>query len=313
MSSITLHKRLDYIAWAILIYSIILLRFNNRMLDNIINSNNFITKAAILGALISIVIMFFLYKKHPNYFKSSKEERGSAVLSYLIGIIIITIFSSGYLDKITSEKNKEIIKGIVLKKSKNIRYGSNYLTLKIKGNIEKFQVLKSDWEKTKENDTLQLTIGKGISGFQHLLSLNINHNQSNPNNLLKSNNLIPLPIDRENGIYITFKNCDSVSEIVNYVNPNPSLTSSDIEKINKTINKLNLKTELTIVFTKNGGKKINHITQNNIGKFMVIIINKHIVLTSLINSQINSRRMKISGDISEELANTLMDGLIDKK
>jgi hypothetical protein len=162
-------KILDYIGWTLIIVTIILLRFSERLIDNIINSNSFLIEYLIYGVIISSLFLYFLFKINRDYFKGN-EKRASAVLSYFFGVIGIFLFSSAYLNFQSSKKNQEKIIGIVVNKSNNIKYKTNYVKLIIDKKEERFISNDKDWKTITENDTLILTVGHGFLGYKHILS-----------------------------------------------------------------------------------------------------------------------------------------------
>src|SRR5690349_11239559 len=122
-----IEKLLDFIGWTFLIVAILLLKFSERLLDNIIRAKSFLTEFAIYGVIISAVILYLIYKTNPNYFKGG-EKRASAVLSYFFGIIALFVFGGAYYNLQTAKKNTKNLKVFVSGKSKNTRYGTTYLT-----------------------------------------------------------------------------------------------------------------------------------------------------------------------------------------
>ena len=149
--------------------SVFIMKFFEQLIDNIIKAKSFVLEHSIYGILFSFTVLFIIHKMNPNYFKSEKEKRGSAILSYIFGLTIIFMFSMGYFNIKTSKNNSKMIKAIVLKKSKNTRYGTKYLKLGINDRIERFQPNVKEWEAINERDTINLIVSKGKLGYQHIL------------------------------------------------------------------------------------------------------------------------------------------------
>ncbi len=159
-------KLLDILAWVFLFTGIILLMIGGRIIDNIIHANNFTIKSLAVGAIFAGVFIYVLLKLIPNYFKGG-NSRASAILSFIFGIIVITLFGAGKFNMETSN-NKRIVTGYVVKKTKNHKYGTPYLKILVDGRIERFQPLKEEWDLLFEKDSLYLTVGKGDLGYDYI-------------------------------------------------------------------------------------------------------------------------------------------------
>lgn len=162
-------KFLDYLAWMLLMTVILLLRFRERLLDNIIQANSFLWEYALYGLVFSFIFLFCIYKIRPNYYKGGKR-RASAVLSFFFGVLLLFIFGTAYYNFQTAEKNKKTIHISVLDKFKNQRYNTPYLTLHINNKAERFQPTMEEWQKIQKNDSIYLSIGQGVLGYQHIFT-----------------------------------------------------------------------------------------------------------------------------------------------
>ena len=136
---------LDYIGWAFLIATIILLKVAERLLDNIIEAKSFLIENLLYGLLFTLLIL--IYKLNPDYIKSGEEKKASAILSYFFGVIALFVFGSANYNLETAKRNTNIIKAFVSGKSKNFRYKTNYLKLDFNNRSERFQPTTKEWEK----------------------------------------------------------------------------------------------------------------------------------------------------------------------
>jgi glucan phosphoethanolaminetransferase (alkaline phosphatase superfamily) len=164
------NKLLDYIGWSLLIAATLLLRVAERLLDNTVNARAFLKEYLIYGLLFSGVVLLSIYKINPNYFRSNEAQRGSAILSYLIGIMVSFIFMAAYLNFQTSKHAIKTSKAIVKEHYENYRYKTKYVVLHFEGQTERFQPPKAEWDRLSVNDTITLTIGEGCLGYDHLLT-----------------------------------------------------------------------------------------------------------------------------------------------
>ncbi|MBP9884128.1 MAG: hypothetical protein KBF32_12035 [Chitinophagales bacterium] len=164
-----MEKMLDILAWAILILTILLLRFFGNSLENIIHEKNFILIYLTIGLSISGVFLLLIYKLRPSYFIGG-ETRASAVLSYFFGIAALTLFAAAAFTIQTAQQQKSILSAIITDKSINARYNTPYLNILIDSKVERFQPSKREWDKISIADTLQLIVGKGRLNYYYVFS-----------------------------------------------------------------------------------------------------------------------------------------------
>jgi len=125
-------------------------------------------------------------------------------------------------------------------------------------------------------------------------------NSNNEINEKPAKKFEPIPVDRENGFYATVDYNFSEAEKDIKLEDKPSLTSKDILEVKKVFSSYNNRSEISIVFTKEGAKKLYLLTKENIGKPVAIVIEKHIVSLPTVNSEILGGKASISGDFSEK-------------
>jgi hypothetical protein len=110
----------------------------------------------------------------------------------------------------------------------------------------------------------------------------------------------PIAVDRENGFYAIVDYNFSEADKDIKLEDKPSLTSKDILEVKKVFSSYIDRSEISIVFTKEGAKKFYLLTKENIGKPVAIVIEKHIVSLPTVNSEIIGGKASISGDFSEK-------------
>jgi hypothetical protein len=169
---------LDYIGWTFLIITVILLKVGERLLDNVIQAKSFVFEYSMYGLLLSLTVLYLMYKLQPGYFKNGTEKRASAVLSYFFGLVAIFVFGSAKYNLETSKKDTKTIHALVMERDENYLYKTPYVKLNIKGHTERFQPTKSEWENISVNDSLTLTVGKGRLGFLQILRFTKNGPQT---------------------------------------------------------------------------------------------------------------------------------------
>lgn len=127
---------------------------------------------------------------------------------------------------------------------------------------------------------------------------------------LSENKFKPIPVDRENGFYLTSNYSFSMKGKDVKLNHKPALSKKDILKIEKSYNKS--KFEINIVWTKSGANKFYLFTKENIGKTIAIVVDKKIISMPKIVSGIKGEKISISGDFSEIEINRIIQKLKNK-
>jgi len=110
----------------------------------------------------------------------------------------------------------------------------------------------------------------------------------------------PISVDRENGFYETVDYNYSTLDQDIKLKDKPSLTSKDILEVKKSFSSYNDRPEISIVFTKDGARKLYLLTKENIGKPIAIVIAKQIISIPMVNSEIMGGKASISGDFFRE-------------
>lgn len=164
-----IEKFLDYIGWTFLIVTITLLKVAERLLDNVIKAKSFLFEYSIYGLIISLTVLYIIYKLQPDYFNSGEEKRASAILSYFFGLVAIFVFGAAKYNLETSKADTKTINAFVIERYENYLYKTKYFKLNIEGHKERFQATQSEWENISVNDSLTLTVGKGQLGFLQIL------------------------------------------------------------------------------------------------------------------------------------------------
>ncbi len=148
---------------------------------------------------------------------------------------------------------------------------------------------------------------KDINEEINNIKANFNNPVAKPKDKFK-----PIPIDRENGFYVTVDYNYSIENKDIKLEDKPSLTTKDILEIQKVFSNYNNKPEISIVFTKEGAQKFYILTKENIGTPLAIVIGKKIVSLPIINSEIIGGKASVSGDFTEKEIDEMIKLLKEK-
>lgn len=122
----------------------------------------------------------------------------------------------------------------------------------------------------------------------------------------------PIPIDREDGFYVTKDDLHPTGVKEFKLEETPSLISDDILEVKKTSYD-GKHSEISIQFTKEAAQKFYLLTKNNIGKPLAIVIAKKIVAMPYINDAIVGGRASITGTFTDEEMDEMIERLKDKE
>lgn len=123
---------------------------------------------------------------------------------------------------------------------------------------------------------------------------------------------VPIPIDREDGFYVTVDYDKSTDEKNFRLEEKPSLTTKDILEVKKKIYGDEF-SEISIQFTKEAAQKFYSLTKKNIGKPLAIVLGKQIVSMPTINAAIIGGAASITGSFTDEELDEMVDRLKEKE
>ncbi len=124
---------------------------------------------------------------------------------------------------------------------------------------------------------------------------------------------VPIPVNRIDGFYETVNYSQHATIKESNIKEFPVLTPKDIVKVTRDNSRNDGITEINILFSREGARKFQKLTKDNIGKPLPIVINKRIISMPTINSQITGGRASISGDFSEVEADDIISKLKNNK
>lgn len=166
-----LDKVIDFISFALLIITLLLLKVTSGYVENIILGRKFVLYYFLLGLTISVVWTCLMYKFKPGYYEGG-EKRASAILSQFFSIIILTIFLNAFYTYHTGKGNLYYKEAILIERSSNITHGTDYVNLLIDGRNERFNPGQDEFKNLAIGDTLSLTICKGKTDYEVIYHFN---------------------------------------------------------------------------------------------------------------------------------------------
>ena len=116
----------------------------------------------------------------------------------------------------------------------------------------------------------------------------------------KKSKFIPIPVEREDGYYATINYDPSKKDKDIILEKNPAITKDDILEVKKIPGGYYDMCEIEITLKRNGAKKLYSLTENNIGKPIAVVFDKHIISIAIVNFAIPNGRDVLAGNFSEE-------------
>jgi Preprotein translocase subunit SecD len=120
-----------------------------------------------------------------------------------------------------------------------------------------------------------------------------------------------IPVEREDGFYasIDYDSNNGEQELV--LEATPSITKKDILEVKKEIDNYE-HPYISVTLNEEGTNKFHLLTQENVGKPIAIVIDKHIVMSPTVQMPISGGKVQISGNFSEEDIDRMINILKDK-
>lgn len=160
-------KLMEYIGWALLILTIILFKFADRLMDNIIRAKGFLLIYGFIGLMLSIGFIYLIQRKLPGFFSES-TKRGRVGMGYLLGLWALFTFGAALYNMETGRENTREIRAVVVKKVENNTYRTKYVFLDMATHQERFQPEREQWAQLISGDTVALKVGRGNLGFDYI-------------------------------------------------------------------------------------------------------------------------------------------------
>ena len=118
-----------------------------------------------------------------------------------------------------------------------------------------------------------------------------------------------IPVEREDGFYATidYDLNNGMQDLV--LEETPSITKEDILDVKKEFE--NGYPYISVTLNEEGTKKFHLLTQENVGKPIAIVIDKHIVVSPTVQAPITGGKIQITGRFSEEEIDQMINKLKD--
>ncbi|AUC76093.1 SecDF P1 head subdomain-containing protein [Olleya sp. Bg11-27] len=158
-----------------------------------------------------------------------------------------------------------------------------------------------DCDKDVDLEGLQEAIIVEFSTINAAIDKITNSFNAYSNSYSSSDVFVVIPVDREDGFYATIDYTYNTRDEDVTLEATPSIVQADILKVEKIYSNYGNNTpEISIAFTKEGTRKFEVLTANNIGKPIAIVIDKQIISLPRVNSKITGGYVNISNGFSEK-------------
>jgi hypothetical protein len=144
------------------------MRLVGRFVENIVEEGRFVL---VMGAAF---VLWWIGRTVPGYFQRNSETRGAAVLGLFFSIVVLVLFGSAWIDRSSAMAGERVQRYAVEDTGTNIKSGSNYVFLFHPGQAEtnfRIQVRGKELEPMAGRDSIDLRVGRGDLGFEHVLGV----------------------------------------------------------------------------------------------------------------------------------------------
>lgn len=136
-------------------------------LPNLIEELYFALLYAGLGLVVGYCVHDFLKNRFTGFF-DGEERKSQILLQIYICCLILTLSVAAIANRQTAYYQTEVRAYQVADKSKTYKKRL-YLWLDIAGKRKRFEPKMTEWESVQTGDSIQVLVGKGILGFEHIL------------------------------------------------------------------------------------------------------------------------------------------------
>ncbi|MBL8002274.1 MAG: hypothetical protein JNL05_09960 [Flavobacteriales bacterium] len=145
-----------------------------RHVENIVEEGRYVLLMGGTGLVLAAFVLWCIKRMVPGYYQRNSETRGAAVLGLFFGIVFLTVLGSAWVDRSSAEARSEVVRFAVEDTGTNIRTGSNYVQVFHPGQAEntfRIQVRGKELEPMAGRDSIDLRVGTGDLGFEHVLGV----------------------------------------------------------------------------------------------------------------------------------------------
>lgn len=150
------------------------MRLVGRFVENIVEEGRFVLVMGSVGVALAAFVLWWIGRSVPGYFQRNSETRGAAVLGLFFSIVVLVLFGSAWIDRSSAMAGERVQRYAVKDTGTNIKSGSNYVFLFHPGQAEtnfRIQVRGKELEPMAGRDSIDLRVGTGDLGFEHVLGV----------------------------------------------------------------------------------------------------------------------------------------------
>jgi len=161
-------KRLSYFLDGLTIVLFILgFAVLKRVMPNLIQELYFSLLFAVAGLAVGYLAHDFLKNRHTGFF-DDEEKKSQMLLQVYICCLILTLCTAALASRQMAFYRTETKAYRVADKSETYKK-KHYLWLEVSGKRKRFEPKLAEWEAAQPGDSIQVLIGRGLLGFEHIL------------------------------------------------------------------------------------------------------------------------------------------------
>ncbi len=162
------------LSYAVLFIAMVAIMALGRYSENIVEEGRFTLMTGGLGVALAAFVTWWIKRTVPGYYMRNSDARGAAVVGLFVGIVLLTLLGSAWIDRSSAKANVTTVCFIIENTGTNLKSGSNYAHIHKPGKPEerfRIQLSGTELEKLAGLDSVDLRIGTGDLGFTHVLGV----------------------------------------------------------------------------------------------------------------------------------------------
>lgn len=152
-------------------FSMIVILFQIRRIDNTINGTNLLIKFGFYGVLFGILILYILKLISPTIYNTGNRRFAITFIS-IVGFFLTTAATASFVNYNFPKEKPQSSSYLIKRKSVGGKRNNNHLLFIefYKNEEERIEVSKNVYDSVQEGENINLTIQKGYFGYNSILN-----------------------------------------------------------------------------------------------------------------------------------------------
>lgn len=156
-------------------FSMIVMLFQIRRIDNTINGTNLLFKFGFYGVLFGILVLYILKLISPSIYNTGNRRFAITFIS-IVGFFLLTAATASFINYYCPKEQPKSSSYLIKRKSLGGKRNNNHLLFIefYKNEDERIEVSENVYNKIKEGGKVNLTTQKGFFGYKTIIDIKSN-------------------------------------------------------------------------------------------------------------------------------------------